>query len=87
MNETQQIENYLLKGLLPEDKLLFEAKLLLNKDLQEKLLWQQSTYELIKQHGRKQIKKEIEAVSLKLFSEKKYLTFRKKILQIFNKDL
>jgi hypothetical protein len=87
MNETQHIENYLLRSLLPEDELLFEAKLLLNNDLREKLLWQQNTYELVKQHGRKQIKKEIEAVSLKLFSEKKHLSFRKKILQIFNKDL
>ncbi|MES2678978.1 MAG: hypothetical protein V4635_03795 [Bacteroidota bacterium] len=87
MNETQLIENYLFDRLSPEDKLLMDARLLVNNELREKILWQNQSYQLVNQHGRKKLREEIEALSTKIFSEQKFSSLRKKIFQIFNKDL
>lgn len=83
MNETQQLEAYLNGKMSPENKLIMEAQLLLNEHLKEKLLWQEKTYSLIKEHGRRQLKHELEKVHHRLFSENKFKSFRKKIESIF----
>ena len=83
MNDTQELEDYLLNRLPVEDRLLMEARLLLSEDLREKAFWQQQTYALIKQHGRQVLKAEIAAVHTKLFTEKKFETFRQNILSLF----
>lgn len=82
-NETQLIEAYLHRQLRPEDALLFEARLLVEPDLQQKTTAQKRTYALIRQYTRKQLKQEIEAVHRQLFSEPKYRSFREKVLQLF----
>lgn len=83
MNETQQLEAYLNGEMSPENKLLMDVRLVLNEGLKEKLLWQEKTYTLIKESGRRQLKQEIENVHQRLFSEKKFESFRKKIQSIF----
>ena len=84
-NETEQIEAYLLQHSEPGDALVFEAKLLLDDELRDKANWQQKTYELVKQYGRNQLKKEIEAVHQTLFTNSHHKSFREKIKQIFKK--
>lgn len=83
MNETQQLEAYLNGEMSPENKLLMEVHLVLNEGLKDKLRWQEKTYTLIKESGRRQLKQEIENVHQRLFSEKKFESFRKKIQSIF----
>lgn len=84
MSETQYLENYLTGALAPEDSLVMDARLLIDVDLHNKVIWQQRTYELVKTYSRKQLKMEIEKVHNKLFSEKKFSSFRQKIKAIFN---
>jgi hypothetical protein len=84
MRETELIENYLNGQLKPEDKLLTEARLLVNPDLKDKKYWQQITYRLIKNYSRKQIRNEITQAQNRLFSEKEFAGFRQKIKSIFN---
>lgn len=83
MNETQQLEAYLKGEMSAENKLVMEARLLLMSGLKEKLEWQEKTYALIKEHGRRQLKLELEKVHQRLFSEKRFESFRKKIESIF----
>jgi hypothetical protein len=83
MSETQQLEHYLLGLCDPEEKLLIDAQLLLHKDLREKIQWQQQTYKLVRDYGRKQLRAEIDAVHHMLFTEKKFESFRQKISSIF----
>ena len=83
--ETEQIEAHLLQLSAPGDALVFEAKLLLDDELQDKLQWQKSAYNKIKLYGRNQLKQEIEAVHQKLFSQARHKTFSEKIRQIFSK--
>ena len=83
MNNTILIENYLLGELEPADKLVMDAKLLLDAELRDKTEWQQRTYALVKTYSRASLKKEINAVHKKMFSETRFESFRKKINNIF----
>jgi hypothetical protein len=83
--ETEQIETHLLQLSNPGDALVFEAKLLLDDELAEKLSWQRSTYNMINLYGRNQLKKEIEVVHQSLFSDARHKSFSEKIRQIFKK--
>lgn len=83
MNETQQLDAYLTGDMSPENKLLMEARLLVNDRLKEQLLWQEKTYTLIKECGRRQLKRELEKVHQRLFSENRFESFRKQIESIF----
>ncbi len=87
MTETQELEYYLINSLQPEDRLVMDAKILLNKDLREKAYWQKQTYLLIRQHSRKKLKAEIEAVHKKMFTEIFFESFRQKISSIFKRKL
>lgn len=83
MFETQWIENYLLKQLPADEALLAEAKILLDAELAEKINWQKTCYTLVNSYGRNNLKKEIEAVHKRLFTETKFKKFRTKITTIF----
>jgi len=85
-NETQQIEAVILKTASPGEALLFEAKLMLNNELADKVIWQQKTYGIIKQYARKQLKAEIETVHQQLFTQPQYRSFSQKIRQLFSKQ-
>jgi hypothetical protein len=83
--ETQQIEAHLLRLSSPGEALLFEAKMLLDEELAEKLQWQKNACDMVKRYGRRQLKQEIEAVQQRLFSEARHKNFSEKIRQIFSK--
>ena len=83
--ETEQIEAHLMRLSDPGDALVFEARLLLQPELQEKFQWQQETYRLIKNYGRDQLKKEIEAVHQQLFTQPQHKSFSQKIRQLISK--
>ena len=83
MNETQQLERYLQNQLPPEDKLVLDARCLLDAEFRNNMFWQQKAYVLINQMGRKKLKAEIEAVQDRLFSENRFMVFRNKIKNIF----
>jgi hypothetical protein len=82
-NETRQIELHLSGKANTGDALLFEAQLLLDPTLHNKVLWQQKTYAIINNYGRAQLKNEIEAVHQKLFTATEYLSFSQKIRRLF----
>jgi hypothetical protein len=85
LNELKQIEDHLLRLSLPEDTLLFEAKMILDTGLRSNVLLQQRTYTLVQQYGRKQLKAEIEAVHQQIFSNPSQQGFVNKILSLFKK--
>ncbi|MDB5025506.1 MAG: hypothetical protein JWP78_3261 [Mucilaginibacter sp.] len=83
--ETEQIEAHLLHLSAPGEMLVFEARLLLEPGLHEKLQWQKQTYHIVKRYGRSQLKKEIEAVHQELFTQPAHQSFSQKIRQLFSK--
>ncbi len=85
-NETRQIEAHIMGTANTGDALLFEAKLMLDNDLADKVIWQQKTYETIQQFGRRQLKKEIEQVHQQLFTQHEHTSFAQKIRRLFSKQ-
>lgn len=83
--ETKQIEEYLLGIIDEQDAALFEARLILDKTLEEKTYWQGSIYKMVRLYSRKKIKSELEALHQKLFKEPQYSGFRHKINSLFKK--
>ena len=85
MNDTQLIEGYLLGTLTGADRLVLEARLLTDPQLQTRCESQRQTYELVDAYGRKCLEAEIRAVEQRLFTERRFRTFRKHIDQLFNR--
>lgn len=83
MNETIKIEKYVQQELPPEEKLLMDAKCLLDKQLSDTVYFQEQTYSVIRHFGRKQLRAEIAAIEKRLFTDDLFSQFRKKIQSIF----
>jgi hypothetical protein len=83
--ETEHIEAHLLQLSQPGDALVFEATLLLEPELRDKVLWQQKAYQMVKLYSRDQLKQEIKTVHQKLFQEEQHRGFRQKIMRLFSK--
>ena len=81
--ETEQIEAHLLHLAEPGDALVFEARLLLDAELLEKMQWQHEAYRMVKLYGRDQLKREIEAAHQKLFTQAQHFSFSQKIKRLF----
>lgn len=84
-SETEQIEAHLSGRLDTGDALVFEARMLLDPELSDKMIWQQKTYGMIQSYGRRQLKREIEAVHQQLFTQLEHSSFSQKIRRLFTK--
>ncbi|SEN65035.1 hypothetical protein SAMN05216436_11974 [bacterium A37T11] len=85
LNELHMAEAYLFDKAFAGDYLLFEARLLIEPGLREETQWQQKTYELVREYGRRQLRKEICMVEKQLFSEPEHRSFRQRIAGFFRK--
>lgn len=81
--ETRRIEEHLLKTAEPGDQLLFQAELILDSSLREKVKAQQETYALVQAYGREKLKEEIADVHAQLFSLPFHQRFKQRILLLF----
>jgi len=83
LNEIKQIDNHLFNRTAAGDALLFDAMLILDPGLSDKVQWQKRVHQLVQQYGRKKLKAEIESVHRQLFTEPVHQSFRQKILSLF----
>jgi hypothetical protein len=83
MNDHFQIEQYTLGQLPPQERVVFEAKLIIDNDLAEKTALQQEVHKAVILSGRKQLRKEIAGIDRKIFTEKRLSSFRERIEKIF----
>ncbi len=83
LNEIKLIDDHLLGKGSHEDALLFDAMLILDNSLAEKVMWQKQTIVAVNHYGRKKLKGEIEAVHRQLFTDDKHRTFRQMIMAFF----
>ena len=83
LTEVQQIEQHLLQSHEPGDALVFEAKLILDLELSEKVSLQKQAYGFINFYGRRHLKQELEAVHRQLFTSPKHSSFRERIWKLF----
>jgi len=83
LNELLAIEKHLLKNNIPEKQLLFEANLLINSELQQKVIAQQEAYQLIQLYGRRQLRAELDKIHHTLFTNSIHNSFALKIKKLF----
>jgi hypothetical protein len=83
LNKVEQIDNHLFNRGNTQDKLLFEALLILDPALKSQVSWQKKALDFVQHYGRKKMKAEIESVHRQLFNEPAHRRFRNKILSLF----
>lgn len=82
-NDTHHIERYLNNELSKEEKMLFEAKLVLDPRFKLNVEVLKQIYSLIKLYGRKKMKAEIGKIHHKLFHNPEHVIFQQRIQQLF----
>jgi len=85
LNEIKEIDDHVLKLVPPDEALLFEAKLIINSELKQQVMWHKQTLSLVQQYSRNNLRAEIETVHQKLFSQSEHEGFRQKIMRFFGK--
>jgi len=85
LTEIKLIDDHIFNTAAVEDKLLFDAMLILDAGLPQKIMWQKETHLIIKQYSRKKLRAEIEAVQQRLFNDPAHRSFRQQILGLFSK--
>jgi hypothetical protein len=85
LNELRLIEHYLLSDDKDGENFLFEAKMILQPGLKQQVYWQNKTYHMVRDYGRKQLKNEINNIHEKLFNTDEHQSFRQKVMRLFRK--
>ena len=83
LNEIKLIDDHIFNTGTHEDVLLFDAMLILNPGLTNRVMWQKKTHAIVQQYGRKKLKAEIDSVHRRLFSQPEHRSFRERILGLF----
>ena len=82
-NDTRHIERYLDNELSEEEKILFEAQLVLDPHFKLHVRLQKQIHALIKLYGRRKMKAEIGKIHHKLFQNPEHVIFQQRIQQLF----
>ncbi len=83
LGKLQQFEDCILGRTTGDQRMLFEAKLLLDPVLWEDAHWQQKTYRIVRDYGRQRLRSELEQVHQMLFTTPQHRKFRDKVLDFF----
>ena len=82
-NETRYIERYSNNELSKEEKILFEAQLVLDPRFKLNVGLLKQIHALIKLYGRRKMKAEIGKIHHKLFHNPEHIIFQQRIQQLF----
>ncbi len=83
LNEIKLIDEHIFNKVAAEDALLFDALLILDPGLLNRVTWQKHTHAIVMQYGRKKLVDEIEKVHHQLFSEPRHHSFKQRIMGLF----
>jgi hypothetical protein len=83
---TEQIEKYLFGRLSTSDRLLFEANLIIDPQLRQHVKSQKKVYTVICQSGRRELKREVEQIHQRLFSDPEKTNFQGQIYKLFQQQ-
>jgi hypothetical protein len=83
LNEIRETEQYLKGELHPQDRLVFEARLITEPTLRINTVLQRRVYTLIRLYHRKKLKDSIESMHQRLFEDPAEKSFAEKIHHYF----
>ncbi len=85
--EIQKIEGFILGTLPAEEAILLESKMILDIEFKRNVEIQQAVMNVVQTYGKNQssvkLKKEIQQVEQKVFSNRKYKSWKNRIFQFF----
>jgi hypothetical protein len=81
LHEVATIEEYVFKGMTAPDRFLFEAKMIIDPELQEKVKLQEKVYAMIRWFGRKKRKEQLEQHFNNVMRDPKFATTTRSIFQ------
>jgi hypothetical protein len=81
LHEVQEIDQYILQAMPDTDQLVFQARMLTDADLQEKVHCQRAAHLLIRQAGREAQREKLAALHSRLWETDE--AFRSEITAIF----
>jgi hypothetical protein len=84
LTEIEYIERFINGELEPGEKLLFEARVITNPALGQRVTSQQNIYSIVNHYGREKLRKQIEDIHQQLFTDPEKKSFRQRILRIFH---
>lgn len=80
---TEQIEKYLHEKLSIADRLLFDAKLIIDPVLRRHVRLQKKLYAIVRQSGRRELKSDVQQIHHRLFNDPEKATFREQVYKLF----
>lgn len=83
LTKLQEIEGFVLQSADVPDRLVFEARMIVDPALKYEVTLQTDAYALIQHYGRHKLKVELEKVHQTLFTQPVHQHFRQKILALF----
>lgn len=83
---TEQIEKYLLGKLGTGERLLFDARLIIDTQLRQHVKSQKKLYTIIRQSGRRELKRQAEQIHQRLFSDPEKANFQELIYKLFQQQ-
>jgi hypothetical protein len=81
LHEIQEIDDYLLHNMSPENRLIFGTRILLDPELKEKIRLQRKTISFLRWCARQQEKVTLSAIHQRLMED---ASFKKTITNIFS---
>ncbi|MFC6098947.1 hypothetical protein [Olivibacter domesticus] len=85
LNKLKFLENYIENQLLPEEKLLLDARIIIDEELKDELYCQEKTYQIIRAYGRENLRAQLTRVEHELFVNPVHKKFIDKIKDFFKK--
>lgn len=86
LTRLRAIEQFLSGNISTENRMVFEAHLLLDNELATDVKSQEESYNIIKFHGRQTLKAELEILHQKLAGDPKNKMFWRHIQSIFQRN-
>ena len=83
ITEIIRAERFLAGELRAEDKLLYEARLVVDRDLRTNLFFHRMVHRLLRLYHRKKLRTEVEIVGQRLFRDPAKADFRQAVLKHF----
>lgn len=81
--EIREIERWIEGRLDKKERLLFEAKLIVDKNLKTKVDLQKGVFNLVRIYGRERLRDEVKQVEKRLLTNKDNILFQQQIYSIF----
>lgn len=81
LHEIQDIDRYIFHTMTGADRLVFQAKMILQPQLKEKVRWQRKVYAFLQWASRKKKKEELTSLHTRLMND---ASFNSRITSIFS---